>query len=278
MASASDIIKDFLYDTCNNLNDIDFFNKVVQFDNDANSVATAEASYVFSGPPVFKPEYKGRNIIDYLVPVGAVQQYSLQEGKQIIPFSELGSKLKRHAAGSGQYTANLTRVLPRYGNLYYSLYAWLPVFLSPNASRTQAAEIDLALFPGDNNSRHLISPESEFFGIPFGLLIITGSAGGDLVHVEYLERCYCQGGGYARAAGQPMVVDNASILVTRPVPFIYSESGQDGSIGAPLLKPEVFKTAERSTFTLPAPDGNANGSILDLNSGDANAESGGPAE
>ena len=250
--SASDVIKDFLYETVNNLQSVDFFNKMVQFDNDANSVATAESSYILAGPPVFHPTLKGRNIIEFLEPMGAVQQYALQEGKQIIPFAELGSKLKRRAMGSGQYSANLTRVLPRYSDLYYSLYSWLPVFLN-NGARDKSIELDLALFPGENNSRHLISPESEFFGIPFGLLVITGSAGGDLVHVEYLERCYIGGGGYARSAGQPMVVDNVSIMVTRPVPFV------DAS-GNSYINPETFKLAKRKTYTMAAPRDSANNS------------------
>lgn len=259
----SEILQNFLYDTCTSLQSADFFNKVMQFDNNANDVATAEASFVLAGPPVLKSTIKGKPFIDYLEPMGAVQQYSLQEGKQIIPFAELGSKLKRRAMGSGQYSANLTRVLPRYGNLAYSLYSWLPVFAS-GGNRETPLKLDLALFPGETQTRHLTAMESEFFGIPFGLLVITGSAGGSLVHVEYLERCYIGGGGYARSAGNPMVVDNVSIIVTRPVPF----TDADGNAS---LDPEKFKLAKRKEFTLPGPRGNANRSYDTVGTANNNA-------
>jgi hypothetical protein len=40
-----------------------------------------------------------------------------------------------------------------------------------------------------------------------------------VIHAEYLERCFIQGGGNAKAAGSPLIVDNVGIMVTRPVPF-----------------------------------------------------------
>jgi hypothetical protein len=148
-----------------------------------------------------------------------VQQYSLNEGKQIVPFSELGSKLKRYASGITQYSASLARVLTVHSNLDYSLYSWLPNFLKNEVEGGGDGQILLAIPPGANGQTQWVSKESEIYLIPFGLLCISGTAGGDVIHAEYLERCFIQGGGNAKAAGSPLIVDNVGIMVTRPVPF-----------------------------------------------------------
>ncbi len=223
----SEILNGYLYDFVKNLDDMDFFNKVVQFDDDPNNVATGEATFIFAGPPVLNPPTKfpgaGGDIKKYLKPIGAVQQYSLQVGKQIIPFNELGSCLKRHATGTGMYSASFARVLSRHSDIRYAFYSWLKDFVKLEHGGDDS--IELALLPGETASdrgRHFVGTESEIFRIPFGILCITGSAGGDAIHVEYLERCFYQGGGKAAVAGNTMIVPNASISVTRPVAFVDS--------------------------------------------------------
>lgn len=218
----SDVLSGFLYDTVTSLSNMDFFNKVVQFDDDPSRVATGDATFLFSGPPVLKPGGYGpkeKPVHELLKPVGAVQSYVLNEGRQIVPFSELGSKLKRYAAGQTQYSASMARVLTKSGNLDYALYSWLNDWLVNVMGDTSGA-LNLAIPPGANNDQQWVSKESDIYLIPFGLLAITGTAGGQIIHMEYLERCFIQGGGNSKAAGNPLVVDNVSILVTRPVPFV----------------------------------------------------------
>ena len=252
MASVSELLQGFLYDVTTNITNMDFFNKVVQFDDDPNNVASSEATYIFSGPPVLSPtgSYKGASggsatILQLLEPLGAVQQFSLQEGKQVIPFRELGSKLQRQAVGYGQYSASMARVLTRYGNLAFGLYAWLYNYLSL-VHKEANPSLDLALVPGEEGKKHYISPESELFNIPFGLLCVTGSAGGDVISAQYLERCYLQGGGDAKSAGQSLIVENVSILVTRPVAFV------DRTTGNTTIPVKMLSKDSRNTFALQA--------------------------
>ncbi len=248
--SVDNLLQGFLYQAVTKLDDMDFFNKVVQFDDDPNSVASSEATFIFAGPPVLtgNPQIGPKNtpFKDFLYPIGAVQQYSLQDGKQIIPFKELGSKLSRHAIGYGQYSATLARVLTRYGNLNYAFYSWLYKYVSEVFTGSEGV-LSLSILPGEAGQKHWTSTESEIFNIPFGLLCITGSAGGKIVHIEYLERCYIQGGGTAKTAGQSLIVENVSLVVTRPVPFV----NQDGTS---LLSTQNMK-GQLHEFTLqdPAP-------------------------
>lgn len=248
MTNASDVMKNFLYDTTKGLTDIDFWKNVIQFDNDATSIASGEATALYACPPVFKSSYlidgATVSIMDLCIPIGGVQNYSLNESKQVIPFAELGSRIKRMVMGSTNYSASLSRLLTLHSDLYYSCYSWLPVFMA-KGKRGVNLTLDLAQFPGVNGERHFVSMDSEIFSIPFGLLCITGSASGDVVHVEYLERCYIQGGGAARAAGNPMIIDGCSISVTRPVPFL-NESGNNAL--------EIETLAKKNPYILKAPN------------------------
>lgn len=258
----ADILKGHMYDTVTSLHDMDFFNKVVQFDEDPNNVASSDSTFIFCGPPILNPPkgYGGKantiqtvgengtikelgGIAKYLRPIGAVQQYGLQQGRQIVPFPELGSRLKRHANGSGMYNAQMARVLTRTMNLKASLYQWLYDFCLGEHGTT---DLLLSLFPSSNDelgtgdarkkfftNNHWIGMESEIFNIPFGLLCITGAADGRFIHMEYLERCYMPTHGIAYSAGNSMIVPNVSIMVTRPVPFI--DSNGDHLIPTTLL-------------------------------------------
>lgn len=252
MTNVSDILSGFLYDTVTDLTNMDFFNKVVQFDDDPSRVATGDATFLFAGPPILHPKNgfgSGVSIKDLLRPVGAVQQYSLNEGKQIIPFSELGSKLKRYAAGQTQYSASMARVLTKYGNLDYALYSWLHPWLTLVMKKDPT--ITLAIAPGATGDRQWVSKESDIYLIPFGLLAITGSAGGQIIHMEYLERCFIQGGGNSKAAGNPLVVDNVSILVTRPIPFT-NANGE--TLFSTTSGYELRQETSSTTYTLADPD------------------------
>lgn len=241
----SEILSGFLYNTTKSLLDIDFFNKVMQFDDDASNVASGEATFIFAGPPILDSKgMQGKAITKYLRPVGAVQQYSLNEGKQIVPFPELGSKLKRYASGITQYSANLARVLTVHSNIDYALYSWLPQFMA-DFHPTSGGKVLLAVAPGANGSQHWVSKESEIYLIPFGLLCISGTAGGEIIHAEYLERCFIQGGGNAKAAGSPLIVDNVGILVTRPIAFTDKE-------GKSLLTATSLAQKSLTAYELPA--------------------------
>lgn len=215
--SVNELLQGFLYDTITDLTNMDCFNKVVQFDDDPNNVASGETTVILSGPPILR-DYKGTSIQDLLQPLGAVQQFSIQEGKQITVIRELGSKLARQAVGSGQYNVSMSRVLTKYGNIGYGLYAWLHPYMSKVLGETDPS-ITLSIDPGAQGTKHFVSPESEIFNIPFGLLCITGSGGGEVVNIQYLERCQYLGSGNSKTAGQSLIVENVNISVTRPVAF-----------------------------------------------------------
>lgn len=260
----TEILGGFLYpivkDMTSDGSGFDMFNKQVQFSADGNNFASSEATLIFSGPPVLNPATPLKSAFEtYLEPLGAVQQYSLQSGGNIVPFNELGSRLKRHARGTGQYSASLAGVHTRHSDMKWKVYGWLHKFLKDNFNDTA---LSLGYNPGYQTTdsetdpfsfgRQLVGLESELFSVPFGLLCITGSAGGKVVHIEYLEDCIIQGAGMGLTAGNPMVVPNLAIQLNRPVPFTTTS-------GETLLSGESLKSLQNlkqtRNYNIGAPNG-----------------------
>jgi hypothetical protein len=225
MANISELLSTLnaLYDTTKGTDDLDFFNHLVQFEDDPNNVASADATILFSGPPVLA---KATDIGSTLVPIGAVQGFNESETNGITPFSEIGSRLKRTAASQAQYQLSLQRVLSYHSNLRYACYAWLPKLLNnetvdvrmlPNepggAASNATGAADMAVSGG-----HFTTFESDVFRLPFGILLATFTAGGKLVSREYYERCQLLNAGKSVGAGQPIIQESVSIYAVRKVP------------------------------------------------------------
>ena len=227
MSEISEVMGGFLHPLVQGLLDADMFNKNYQFNADGSKVASGDVTFLFSGPPVLRPAtpYKG-SYIDYLLPIGGIQNYNLNQGQNLIPFKELGSKLNRLAMGSGNYGASFGRVENKHSGLKWSLYQWLPKFLQLN--KPEITSLNVGIRPGANNNannpvesiRQFVGLDSDLFTIPFGLLCITGSAGGRMIHLQFLEACYIQANNRSASAGNPLIIPSMSVSVTRVLPFI----------------------------------------------------------
>jgi len=216
MTTISQFLKNqgLLHPVTTGVNDYDFMNRVVQFDDDPNNVASGEATILFSGPPVLNPGgANAQSISDLLVPIGAVQNFNDTEVPRIVPFNEMGSVLERQAAGTPQTQAQMGRVLTYHSNLPHALYAWIAKL---NEKPTQ-----FMFAPGEKDGpgkAHLTSMFSDLFRVPFGMLLVTVTAGGNVVSKEYYERCLIAQKGKTVQAGNPLIVEQVAMRVTRKVP------------------------------------------------------------
>lgn len=230
-----------LYDATTTASDYDFQNKVVQFDDDPNNVASGESTIIFSGPPVLAKAIAithGTNATvndpnglgGILVPIGAVQGWQESETPNVVPFPEIGSRLKRYAVGMANYSVSMSRVITMHSNLRNALYAWIAFLADNNAAGTGGPGLDFLMPPGQDTGAghsHLTTSESDLMRVPFGLMAVLMSAGGEAISYEYYEKCYIQNIGKSVAAGQPLIQENVSITATRKVPvnnFTISES------------------------------------------------------
>lgn len=217
MVTVSEFLKNngLLHNATTGVNDYDFFHKVVQFDDDPNTVASGEATILFSGPPVLNPAtpYPGNGIADLLVPVGSVQGFQDSEQPNVTPFREMGSRLKRFAVGAAEYQVSISKVQTYHSNLRNALYAWLTKMTNAPDQFIMAPSVNNA--PGN---AHLITMESDLFRLPFGMFLATITAGGNYVVGEYFERCLLLNAGKSVQAGQALIQEQVSIAVTRKVP------------------------------------------------------------
>ena len=222
----SDLLKKLgaLYPVVEGTDDLNPWDKVVQFEDDANKVASGDTTIAFSGPPIFR---RPTNVDiaaweKYLVPIGALQGFSDNSTNNVVPFPEIGSRLKRAARGQASYQISIQRVLTFHSNIMHACYAWLKNM--PEA----AAGVDLHRLPGEKKrssplttqttSPHFTTFESELFGVPFGLLLATLTADGTVMCQEYYERCYILNHGKQVGAGQPMIQEGISLMASRKVP------------------------------------------------------------
>lgn len=208
--------------------DYNFLDQVVQFDDDPNRVASGEATIIFSGPPVYLKVPGTTGIVDvtsfanYLVPIGAVQGFQENETPNIQPFPEVGSRLKRMAVGMANYQVSISRVITYHSNLRNALYAWLAKGTPELQAKADGGGIEYRIAPGRKNASnqgdgHMITSESEITRLPFGILLATMTAGGDVVTQEYFEKCYIQNIGKAVQAGSGLIQENVGLFVTRKV-------------------------------------------------------------
>ncbi len=212
----------------------DYLNKSVEWSNNGNDVASIEASFLYVGPPTIDA-YINSEAWKSVRALGGVQQYTLNESKQFIPFNEIGSRLKRKVGGSTQYSVNLSRVVSIYGDIKSAVYRWLMelnqnIYLSrlpsamisdttPDGSTGNAAGL-----PANTFAPHLSGLESELFNVPFGIIAVHATAGGNFLKADLLENCTITNAGTPWSAGGVIMVDNLGIDLLRVVPF----AGSDG--------------------------------------------------
>lgn len=232
MSSVSEFLKnnELLYKATTGVGDIDFINKVVQFDDDPNNFASGEATILFSGPPIYMNPAEGFS--NLLVPIGAVQGFQDNEQMNRQPVPELGSRLKRSAYGMGTVQMSIARVLTYHSNLRHALYAWI--------SKLDDVPDEFLFAPGEEDSpgaAHFTTMDSDLMRVPFGLLLVTISAGGSRISREYFERCGLLNAGKASQAGAATISEQVSIEATRKVPANQIDVNLSGLLKKYTIRP-----------------------------------------
>lgn len=208
-------LQKFLYDVATTAADTNFFKKVVEFNNDPNDTVSAEASLLLVTRPTLKAfeniATSATEFNSHMFLLGGVMNFSPNESKQIVPIKEIGSARKRLVPGPTQYSASLSRLLTGHSNIKYALYQWL---------FTINKEMKLVRAPGPNNNSHFSGFESEIYKIPFGIINLKATAGGDVVGADFLERCFLNSVNIGQSAQSPVVAENISFMITRIIPII----------------------------------------------------------
>lgn len=179
--------------------------------------ASPDATALFAGPARFSG-LSGSSTS--LVPIGLSDGLSMSSNPQLARLFEIGSNRSFFTRGKTVHSLSLGKMLADQKNILAALSAnaYRPTI---NASGTAA--------PGANapNPDVMMNIDSEYFNVPFGLMIMFKSRGGGdgngkILTALYLEYCMFAGYSFQVASQSPVIVENINVEFDRPVPVSFN--------------------------------------------------------
>lgn len=175
--------------------------------------ATPDTTVLFAGPARFTG--LGGNTAD-LLPIGLVDNIQMQSSPQLQRLFEIGSNRSFFTRGKTASTISFSKMLADQQNILKSL--------TNNAYRPEL-NVGGAKDPGAEtpNPDIMMNLDSEFFAVPFGLMILMKTRGGNsgngkILSASYLEYCMFSGFQFSIASQSPVIMENIGIEFDRLVP------------------------------------------------------------
>lgn len=176
--------------------------------------ASPDSTALFAGPA----RYTGLSSGADLIPIGLVDNISYQDNAQLMRLFEIGSNRSYFTRGKSAPTLSMSKVLADQKNILAALSQ--AAYRPPMATDGQRS-------PGAADSDVMMNLGSEFFSVPFGLLLVMKTRGGGpdgygkTLSAMYLEYCMFSGYSFQVASQQPVIAENINIEFDRPVPVSF---------------------------------------------------------
>lgn len=176
--------------------------------------ASPDSTALFAGPARFTGLSNGAD----LIPIGLVDNISYQDNAQLMRLFEIGSNRSYFTRGKSAPTLSMSKVLADQQNILAALSQ--AAYRPPMATDGQRS-------PGAADSDVMMNLGSEFFSVPFGLLLVMKTRGGGpdgygkTLSAMYLEYCMFSGYSFQVASQQPVIAENINIEFDRPVPVSF---------------------------------------------------------
>jgi len=176
--------------------------------------ASPDTTILMAGPARFT----GLSGSTDLIPIGLADNIAFQQNAQLMRLFEIGSNRSFFTRGKTAPVLSLSRVLADQKNILAAL--------SQAAYRPSQA-VDGSNAPGAVGSDVMMNLDSEFFAVPFGLMIIMKTRGGGsdgygkVLCANYLEYCMFEGYSFQVASQQPVIAENIQIQYDRAVPVSF---------------------------------------------------------
>lgn len=175
--------------------------------------ATPDTTVLFAGPARFTG--LGGNTTD-LLPIGLVDGIQFQNSPQLQRLFEIGSNRSFFTRGKSAPTLSFSKMIADQQNILRAL--------TRNAYRPEM-NIDGPKAPGADspNPDIMFNLDSEYFAVPFGLMLLMKTRGGNggngkILAATYLEYCMFSGHQFSIASQAPVIMENIGIEFDRPVP------------------------------------------------------------
>ena len=172
--------------------------------------ASPDSTLLYAGPARFT----GLGEASDLVPIGLADNISIQSNASLARLFEIGSNRSFFTRGKTASGISLGKMLADQGNILAALTAqsYKPL-LNPNPGG-----------PDSPNSEIMMNLDSEYFAVPFGLMMIMKTRGGGLagegkvLTALYLEYCMFSNYAFGVASASPVIMESVGIEFDRVLP------------------------------------------------------------
>lgn len=177
--------------------------------------ASPDSTLLFAGPA----RYTGLSGGSDLIPIGMVDNISYQDNSQLMRLFEVGSNRSYFTRGKSAPAMSMSKVLADQKNILAAL---------SQASYKPAMATDGQRAPGAEGASVMQNLNSEYFAVPFGILLVMKTRGGSAdgygktLSALYLEYCMFDNYSFQVASQQPVIVENLQIQFDRAVPVAFS--------------------------------------------------------
>lgn len=175
--------------------------------------ATPDTTVMFAGPARFTG--LGGNTAD-LLPIGLVDGIQFQNSPQLQRLFEIGSNRSFFTRGKSMPSISFSKMIADQQNILAAL--------ARNAYHPETNS-DGPKSPGADspNPDIMMNLDSEYFAVPFGLMLLFKTRGGNggtgkILTATYLEYCMFGGHQFSIAAQAPVIMENVAIEFDRVVP------------------------------------------------------------
>jgi len=195
------------------------------------SFLSSESIIVCSGPAIHQEGAEGN-----LLPIGLVQNVTVNQNKNIQQLFEIGSRKPFFVPGRTLTHVGLSRVMFDGPSLLKAVYlrkeeassiATIPDFNNlqingVNSTDEPGVDASNSAAPGNpegTGSAFFINLASSFFNSPLGLGFVLKNQNDEGYGGFYLEECYIQNHSFSAAGQQTVLAENIGIRATRVIPF-----------------------------------------------------------
>lgn len=178
--------------------------------------ATPDTTIMFAGPARFTGLAGDTGS---LLPIGLTDGINYSSDAQLARLYEIGSNRAFFTRGKTAAAISFSKMLADQQNILKAL--------TVNAYRPEM-NTDGTKAPGAEspNPDIMMNLDSEYFSVPFGLLLVFKTRGGGdgtgkILSAVYLEYCMFAGYNFNITATAPVIVEGISIQFDRPVPVSF---------------------------------------------------------
>lgn len=179
--------------------------------------ASPDATALFAGPARFSG-LSGSST--GLIPIGLSDNLSMQSNPQLARLFEIGSNRSFFTRGKTVHNLSLGKMLADQQNILQALSknAYRPL-INDSGTGSPGAEAP--------NPDIKMNIDSEYFNVPFGLMLMFktrggGDGSGKVLSALYLEYCMFSGYQFQVASQSPVIVENINVEFDRPVPVSFN--------------------------------------------------------